>query len=127
MLLALGLFPFAIATLAHDELQRRAAWRHLGTPRVGARDAYQFTGPAEETIQLSGSVFLEIADGEASIDELRAMAASGDAWPLVDGRGLVYGAFVITGLEERRKHLLPDGTPRQIDFGVDLLRVDDGA
>ncbi|SUJ23460.1 Phage protein U [Sphingomonas paucimobilis] len=55
------------------------------------------------------------------------MAGTGDAWPLVDGRGYVYGAFVITGLTETLKHFWPDGTPRQIDFAIELLRVDQDA
>lgn len=127
MLLALGLFTFGIDTLAFDDLQRRASWRHATSPRIGTRDASQFTGPGEETINIPGSVYLEIADGRVSIDELRRMADTGDAWSMVDGRGYVYGAFVITGLDERRKAFFPDGTPRQIDFAIDLLRVDQGA
>ena len=35
-----------------------------------------------------------------------------------------YGAFVITGIDDRAKAFFPDGTPRQIDFAIDLLRVD---
>lgn len=124
MLLAIGLFVFSIDTLAFDELSRRATWRHASSTRVGARDATQFTGPGEETISLSGTVFAEIADGEVSVDELRRMAATGDAWSLVDGRGYVYGAFVITTIDDRRKAFWSDGTPRQIDFSIDLLRVD---
>jgi hypothetical protein len=38
--------------------------------------------------------------------------------------GYVYGAFVITGIDDRAKAFFPDGTPRQIDFAIDLLRVD---
>ena len=124
MLLALGMFVFSIDTLAFDDLSRRASWRHATSPRIGARDATQFTGPGEETISLPGSVFDEIADGRVSIDQLRAMANSGDAWSLVDGRGYVYGAFVIITIDDRAKAFFPDGTPRQIDFSIDLLRVD---
>ncbi|GAA0672609.1 hypothetical protein FHT00_001698 [Sphingomonas insulae] len=124
MLLALGMFVFSIDTLAFDDLNRRANWRHATSTRVGTRDATQFTGPGEETISLPGSVFHEIADGSVSIDELRAMANTGDAWSLVDGRGYVYGAFVITGIDDRGKGFFPDGTPRQIDFSIELLRVD---
>lgn len=124
MLLALGMFVFSIDTLAFDDLSRRASWRHATSPRIGARDATQFTGPGEETISLPGSVFNEIADGRVSIDQLRAMANSGEAWSLVDGRGYVYGAFVITTIDDRAKAFFPDGTPRQIDFSIDLLRVD---
>lgn len=124
MLLALGLFAFSINTLAFDEITRRADWRHATSTRIGARDATQFTGPGVETIALPGSVYSEIADGRVSIDELRRMADTGDAWSLVDGRGYVYGSYVITGIDDRGKVFFPDGTPRQIDFTIDLLRVD---
>lgn len=124
MLLALGLFAFSIDTLAFDEIARRADWRHVTSTRIGARDATQFTGPGVETISLPGSVYLEIADGRVSIDELRRMADTGDAWSLVDGRGYIYGSYVITGIDDCGKAFFPDGTPRQIDFAIDLLRVD---
>ncbi|WP_061778836.1 phage tail protein [Sphingomonas sanguinis] len=125
MLLALGMFAFGIDTLAFDAIQRKSSWRHATATRIGARDATQFTGPGDETISLPGSVFTEIAGGEVSLDEIRRMANTGDAWPLVDGRGYVYGAFVITTLTETKKHLWPDGAPRQIDFAIELLRVDE--
>ena len=125
MLLALGMFAFGIDTLAFDEIQRKSSWRHATATRIGARDASQFTGPGDETISLPGSVFTEIANGEVSLDEIRRMANTGDAWPLIDGRGHVYGAFVITTLTEAKKHLWPDGAPRQIDFTIELLRVDE--
>ena len=61
-----------------------------------------------------------------SIDDLRTMANEGEALPLVDGSGMVYGNFVITALDVRHTALMADGTPRRIDFGLDLLRGDDG-
>ena len=125
ILMSLGMFPFHMPTLAHDELQRRTDWRHARNGRVGARDAVQFVGPGEETISLSGSAYAELSLGRASLDELREMANAGETWPLVDGGGLVFGTFVITGIDERHKFLLEDGTPRRIDFVLDLLRVDE--
>ncbi|NIJ15639.1 phage tail protein [Sphingobium vermicomposti] len=81
----------------------------------------------DERISLSGSVYAEITDGQVSIDDLRSMADQGEALPLVDGRGTVYGTFVVTAIDERRAFLMADGRPRRIDFGIDLLRVDDPA
>ena len=124
MLMSLGLFTFGIETLAHDELRRRSTWRHATSGRIGARDAVQFVGPGEESVSLPGTVFLEIADGRVSLDELRRMADSGETWALVDGQGYVYGAFVITSIDETAKHFHVDGTPRQIDFCLELLRAD---
>jgi len=126
-LMALGMFLFEIGTLPFDELQRKTDWRHARSPRVGARDATQFVGPGEETISLSGSVYAEIADGRVSIDDLRQMADAGEALPLIDGSGTVFGSFVIEAIDERHVWLMSDGRPRRIDFGIDLLRVDDPA
>lgn len=122
--MSLGLFVFSLPTLAHDELQRRADYRHPTSPRIGARDATQFTGVGTETISLSGSAYAELCQGAASLDDLRDMAARGEYWPLLNGAGQVFGDFVITGIDERHKVLFEDGTPRRIDFGIDLLRVD---
>lgn len=126
-LLALGMFLFQIPTLAHDELQRKTDWRFARSPRVGARVAVQFVGPGDEKISLSGSVYAEITDGRVSIDELRTMADAGEALPLVDGTGTVFGTFVIEAIDERHVSLMADGRAQRIDFGIDLLRVDDPA
>ncbi|HEX8583045.1 MAG TPA: phage tail protein [Allosphingosinicella sp.] len=124
MLMSLGMFLFSIPTLAHDELQRKMDWRHARTNRFGAADATQFVGPGDETVSVSGSAFAELSKGAASLDQLREMASNGEAWPLVDGTGQVFGAYVITAIDERRSYFFPDGTPRKIDFGIDLLAVD---
>lgn len=126
-LCSLGMFIFAIDTLAYNELQRRTSWRHARSTRVGARDATQFVGPGDETINLSGTVYAEICDGRASLDDLRDMAAAGDAYLLITGDGSVVGSFVIEGIDERHAALMEDGSPRAIDFAIDLLRVDEDA
>lgn len=126
-LMALGMFLFELGSLPFDELQRRMDWRHARSPRIRARDATQFVGPGDETVSLSGAVYAELSNGSVSLDDLRAMANTGEAWPLVAGSGRVYGNFVITAIDERQAYLLPDGTPRRIDFGIDLLGVDDPA
>lgn len=127
ILMSLGMFPFHLPTLAHDELQRRADWRHARNPRIGARDAVQFVGPGDETISISGTAYAELSQGRASLDDLREMADSGETWPLVDGAGRVFGSFTIQAIDERHKYLFDDGTPRRIDFAIDLLRVDEDA
>lgn len=124
MLMSLGLFPFSLPTLAHDDLSRRTAWRHATSPRIGARDATQYVGPGEETVSITGTAHAELTDGRANLDQLRDMAGTGQAWPLVDGAGNVFGAFVIQTLDEKHKALFPDGTPRAIDFSIELLRID---
>lgn len=124
MLMSLGMFPFSLSTLAHEDLSRRTAWRHATAQRVGARDATQYVGPGEESISFGGTAHADLTDGRAQLDRLREMANTGQAWPLVDGTGTVFGAFIIQTLDEKHKALFPDGTARAIDFSIDLLRVD---
>lgn len=123
-MMSLGMFAFALPTLAFQKLQRDSAWRHARSGRVGAIDAVQFTGRENDTISLDGQAPAELMAGAASLDQLRDMARDGAAWSLVDGTGRVYGAFVIVKIQERRTDFFPDGTPRMIDFGIDLLEVD---
>ena len=123
-LLSIGMFVFAVPTVAYDHFQRRSDWRHARQARVGAREATQFIGPGEDTITISGSVASEITDGSVSIDQLRDLADQGEAQQLVAGDGRVIGSFIITGVDVRSSSFWPDGSPRVIEFSVDLLRVD---
>ncbi|MEG3166633.1 phage tail protein [Sphingomonas sp. LB3N6] len=126
-MMALGMFVFSLPTLAYQEMQRKSAWRHARSGRIGAIDATQFVGRENDTITLSGTAYAELMAGRVSIDELRDMAAKGEAWPLIDGTGRVYGAFVITGIDDGMREFFADGTPRKIDFTVDLLEIADAA
>jgi phage protein U len=127
MLACLDQFAFQLSTAAYQELQRRTSWKHRSTARFGARDARQFTGPGDDTITLSGMLSPDNGIGAlSSIKELRTMGDAGEAYVLVDGAGNVYGAFVIENLSEHQTLHKQDGTPRRVEFTLELTRVDDG-
>ncbi|GAA0448633.1 hypothetical protein GCM10009095_15420 [Sphingomonas molluscorum] len=67
MLMSLGMFPFSLDTLAHEDLTRRTAWRHATSQRIGQRDATQFVGPGEETVSIGGTAYAELTDGRLSL------------------------------------------------------------
>lgn len=125
MMMALGTFVFSLPTLAYQQLQRANAWRHSTSDRVGARAASQYVGPGEETFELSGVVAPELTGDPASLDLLRSMGDEGRPLALVDGNGVVYGAFVIVSLSETKTLFFKDGTARKIEFQLSLRRVDD--
>ncbi|MNF08014.1 Phage P2 GpU [compost metagenome] len=54
------------------------------------------------------------------------MADTGKAWPLVEGTGRIYGAWVIESLSETRTVFFRDGAARRIEFTLTLKRIDDG-
>ncbi|MDR6517497.1 phage protein U [Variovorax paradoxus] len=126
-MLCLGLFVFTLDTLSYQELQRRSSWKHASQPLVGARNASQYLGPGDDIITLNGIVVPEFAGTAASLSVLRLMADQGAAWVLVEGTGTIYGAFVITELQETRTLFFETGEARRIEFTLTLQRVDQDA
>ncbi|MBN3728479.1 phage tail protein [Burkholderia sp. Ac-20379] len=125
MLMSLDQFVFSLTSAPFQQLARARGWKHASKTRIGKRDARQYVGPGDDTITLEGLVAPETIGSIASIDELAAMADHGDAYVLVDGGGNVYGAYLITALNETQTYHTPDGTPRRIAFTLTLTRVDD--
>lgn len=123
-MMTLGLFVFAMDSLPYAELQRRMDWRHGKAERLGARAAGQYLGPGADTVSLSGALVPEVAGSYSSLNRLREMAATGDAWPLIDGAGTVLGDFRIVALDERQSAHVGGGFARRIEFAIDLERAD---
>lgn len=126
-MLCLGLFVFSLDTLSYQELQRRSSWKHASQALVGARNATQYLGPGDDVITLNGVVLPEFAGIPASLAVLRLMADQGAAWVLVEGTGTIYGAFVITELQETKTLFYVNGEARRIEFTITLQRVDQDA
>lgn len=124
MMMSFGTFVFSLSTLAFQELQRSQSWRFGASERIGARAALQYLGEGEDTIELSGMLAPELTGTRDSLNTLRELAADGQALPLVDGAGVVYGNFVLTGLRESGSIFFSDGTPRRIEFAISLRRED---
>lgn len=124
MMMSLGQFVFSLPTLAFQQLQRQRNWRHADTSRVGARPANQFLGPGADTITLTGVVLPEFGN-RAGLVDLAKMADTGAAWPLVDGRGAVYGQWTITDMSEDGSLFDRKGQAKRIGFTLNLKRVDD--
>ncbi|NIF73613.1 phage tail protein [Burkholderia sp. Ap-962] len=125
MLMSLDQFVFSLTSAPFQQLGRARGWKHASKTRVGRRDARQYVGPGDDTITLDGVVAPETIGSIASIDELAAMADHGDAYVLVDGSGNVYGAYLITALNETQTYHTPEGVARHIAFTLTLTRVDD--
>jgi len=125
MLMTLGFFVFDMPTAPYQVIDRDSSWRIASNNRVGARPAYQFIGPGEDKITLSGTLYPEITGGRTSLDLIRNMAEQGKAWPLIEGTGRNYGFWSITSIKETSSELMRDGAPQKITFSIELVRVDD--
>lgn len=124
-MMALGMFVFGLDTVPYQQLQRQRSWRHPTTSRVGKRPARQSTGPGEDNITLSGTLYPEITGGKVTLAMLSYMAETGKAWPLLEGTGYFYGLFTIEDISETGSIFFADGSARKIDFSIKLCRVDE--
>lgn len=125
-LATLGVFVFTRQTIPFQSLDRTSSWRHPTNSVVGAMPKTQFTGKDSETVTISGRLAPEITGGKLSLAMLELMAESGAAFPLIEGADfMLIGFFVIESIQETRTELFGDGTPRLIDFTLNLKRTDD--
>lgn len=124
-LLTLGMFVFGMDTLAYSQFQRKMDWRHGKSERHGARPATQFLGAGEDAITIEGVLVPEVQGNYGAIARLIEMASTGDNWPMtLAATGEVLGNFEIKNLDQRWRNIMAGGLPRQVDFAVDLTRVD---
>ncbi|MFA5632664.1 MAG: phage tail protein [Porticoccaceae bacterium] len=119
-MLSLGGFVFMVGTLAHQSLKRSHAYRWEKQDRLLRTPSRQFIGPGDESIELSGYLLPHYTGGAASLPDLRARAAIGEPYDLVDHFGVAYGLYVIENIEETGAELDIYGQPRKVDFSISL-------
>ncbi|WP_416775914.1 phage tail protein [Xenorhabdus budapestensis] len=103
-----------LKTTPYQSLQHQQSWSYGFNSRVGARPAFQFLGPNNDTITLSGSLYPEVSGGRLSLLALQMMADSGKAWSFLGGHGM----FIIESIDQTKREFFVDGAARKIDFTV---------
>jgi len=76
MLLTLGEFVFWALGTPFTSIERDTKWRVSPHKRVGQRPLLQFVGPDDDRITISGTLYPQLTDGPASIEELRWCATT---------------------------------------------------
>lgn len=125
IMMALGPFSFALESAPYERLARTLSFRWPAVSRMQRRPALQFAGPGAETVELSGILYPGTTGGVSVIKELQELARQGVAHMLADGRGNIWGRFVIESITETHTHLFADGTPRKIEFRLRLSAYGD--
>ena len=118
----LGPFMFSRDTAAPSTSRRTAEYSWPGQGRFGRDPALQFTGNGADTIKLDGTIYPHYRGGLNQIAAMRELAGLGEPQLLIDGRGMVYGKWVIQRVEETGTVFLDNGTPRKISFRISLQR-----
>jgi uncharacterized protein len=124
MMMSLGLFLFTLPTIVYQDLSHKIDVRFARGERIGAPDAFQFIGPGDETISLSGVTAHGINHPNASFALLRTLMREGKALPLIDGLGNMFGMYIIENIDRKKSNFRKFGQARTTDWAIDLQRVD---
>ncbi|WP_227513647.1 phage tail protein [Moraxella catarrhalis] len=117
------MFVFSLNKVSYQNLSHKTSWRHTSNSRIGTLPAYQFLGRGDNTLTLSGSIMPGFKGSPKSLVELSNMADKGKAYPLISGNRRVWGQYVIEEIEETQTIFFKDGTPRKIEFTIELRQI----
>lgn len=123
MLAALGPVIFDLKTdLQSISSKESSSWaKHevMGAPLV-----YEDTGDGESTVTLKGTIHPYHFGGLGGLAALRSARAAKMPLPLMRGDFTPLGWFVINEISRDDSDLSFEGIGKEIDYTVDLLRVD---
>lgn len=126
VMLALGDYRFSVDTAAYQSLQQSQSWGWVEQARVGGQPLLQLTGKALRSITMTGTIYPEYKGGFNQVSLMRKEADKGTPLTLlsmsetVDSSGLIVGDFVIVSVSETHRMFRGDGSPRAIEFSIEL-------
>lgn len=91
--------------------------------RVGARPGMQNYGPDVEVHRVHGIMFPHdhrFAGSFQRFEELRSPITRSKPHRLASGYGRNFGLFVIKDVSDRQEFFNPDGSPRKLEFDLEL-------
>ncbi len=125
-MMALGPFRFGIGTAAYEDLARSRGWVWAEQEVVGAAPKLQFTGPRAETVQLRGTILSALSTGgRAQLEAMAIFADRGKPMLMVSGPGLIFGFYVIEGIDQADSKFNDMGAPKKVEFTITLKKYTD--
>ena len=122
MLYQLGAVQFEVAPVNVDRIERKVGADYAAKDIIGAPRPREFTGEADETVKLHGTLFPHRFGGLDGLSTLQAMAVAGEPQMLIRGDGYVYGWYLIEEVSDKATFLDREGVGRVIEFDVSLFK-----
>ena len=125
--MALGDYRFSLETAPYQSLVRSTEYRWQAQDRVGRRPAQQYLGIGQDEVTLEGTIYPEFRGGLGHLDRMREEAERGAPLLMTDSTGRVWRRWVISRVEETQPVFAVAGTPRKVEFGLQLPRYGEDA
>lgn len=125
-MLQIGSVQFKTTGPHYESLKNSARFSWPAQGRFGRRDALQFTGEGEESIEIAGTIYPEYFGGFSALASLKSMARRPQM--VVSGAGDVFGRWAIEEVANEQTYQDRFGRPAKITFTLRLMRYgEDGA
>lgn len=119
----LGNLRFELKKNEFQILNRDTTWRWVSVDVLNKAPRLHFAGKGEDKIQFEGVLRPSEATGYSILENIRKQANKGDplAFTYANERaGQYLGKWVILNLTEKRSYFNTDGTPKKIDFTLEI-------
>lgn len=117
-MMQIGSVQFTPQGPGYDAFTHRARFEWPAQPRMGRRDALQFTGEGEETVEIQGVVYADYFGGVDVPKQLRSLGRRPQM--VVSGSGDVHGLWCVIEVSNVHTYSDAKGRPRKVEFTVTL-------
>lgn len=124
-MMLLGAYRFCLKNASYQALKRQNEYKWAELERINTNPSLQFTGFGSETISLDGIIYPQLFGGLRQLNLMRTSAMQGKPLMLISGYGFAFGQWCITSVQENQTIFFKDGTPRRIDFTINLKKYGD--
>lgn len=118
-------YRFCLKNASYQALKRQNEYKWAELERINTNPSLQFTGFGSETISLDGIIYPQLFGGLRQLNLMRTSAMQGKPLMLISGYGFAFGQWCITSVQENQTIFFKDGTPRRIDFTINLKKYGD--
>lgn len=121
MIFSLDGFKFTAGVIP-ETLKRATDYKISETERVQNHAALFAVSKQKEEITISARTLPLHGAGNKALEPLYALAEAQKSCTLVDGRGKLYGKYVIVSIEEELELFMPSGEFLSQTFSITLLK-----
>jgi len=123
MLYMVGAVQIDTAPFSIDGVDRSHQADIAQKPLLRGLKGAEFMGEGDDVLTLRGQILPTKIGGTAELEAMRDHMVKGAALPVMRGDGTKLGSFMITGIRERHREILRDGTPFVLRHTITLKKV----
>jgi phage protein U len=111
--------------IGFNTFTKRTEANYAEHARIDGKPRLQKIGDNLDTIRFDMQLHASFSNIEDDLAALRTAQRNGDVLPFVDGKGTLFGTFVIMTIDEMQSQTYKDGTPFLVNLSIELKEYAD--